>query len=77
MMPFTTARPAEREVACSAAELPTQLHPPSFHGYVWLWDGPFLTADRRIAHTWVGAIWRPANGLPRFHAAILRNQFRD
>ena len=50
-MPFSTARPTEREVARSAAELPTQLHPPSFHGYVWLWDGPFLTADRRIAHT--------------------------
>ena len=50
MMPFSTARPTEREVARSAAELPTQLHPPSFQGYVWLWDGPFLSADRRASH---------------------------
>ena len=49
-MPFSTARPTEREVARSAAELPTQLHPPSFHGYVWLWDGPFLSAVRRVSH---------------------------
>ena len=48
MMPFSTTRPTEREVARSAAELPTQLHPPSFQGYVWLWHGPFLTADRRV-----------------------------
>ena len=47
-MPFSTARPTEREVARSAAELPTQLHPPSFQGYVWLWEGPFLSADRRV-----------------------------
>ena len=50
MMPFSTARPTEREVARSAAELPTQLHPPSFHGYVWLWDEPFLSAVRRVSH---------------------------
>ena len=49
MMSFSMARPTEREVARSAAELPTQLHPPSFHGYVWLWDGPFLSADRRAS----------------------------
>ena len=47
-MPISTARPTEREDARSAAELPTQLHPPSFHGYVWLWDEPFLSSDRRV-----------------------------
>ena len=51
---LSMARPTEREVARSAAELPTQLHPPSFQGYVWLWDEPFLSADRRVsAHTYV------------------------
>ena len=50
MVPFSTARPTEREVARSAAELPTQLHPPSFQCYVWLWHGPFLTADRRVSY---------------------------